>query len=45
MDIRSLVVFPLLRVHSLVVETKRVKAVYTIVKNDRSEEQNELIYS
>jgi hypothetical protein len=45
MDIRSLVVFPLLRVHNLIVEPKRVKAVYTIVKNGGSEEKNELIYS
>lgn len=45
MDIRSLVVFPLLKVHNINVEPKRVKAVYTIVKNDGSEEKNELIYS
>ena len=45
MDIRSLVVFPLLKVHNINVEPKRVKAVYTIVKNDGSEEKNDLIYS
>ena len=44
-DIRSLVVFPLLKVHNINVEPKRVKADYSIVKNDGSEEKNELIYS
>ncbi|NHF58503.1 hypothetical protein FK220_004085 [Flavobacteriaceae bacterium TP-CH-4] len=43
--IRSLVVFKTLKVHQLVVEPKRVKATYTIVKKDNSEVCSELIYS
>ncbi|WP_378179840.1 hypothetical protein [Aquimarina sp. SS2-1] len=43
--IRSLVVFKTLKIHALVIEPKRVKATYTITKQDDSEVQNELIYS
>ena len=43
--IRSLVVFKTLKVHDLVIEPKRVKATYTLVKKDGSEVSNELIYS
>ncbi|WP_046745137.1 hypothetical protein [Kordia zhangzhouensis] len=43
--IRSLVVFKTLKIHTLVIEPKRVKATYTIVKNDLTEVSNELIYS
>ena len=44
-SIRSLVVFPKLKVHKIIVEPKRVKATYTILKHDTSEISNELIYS
>ncbi|SDB36350.1 hypothetical protein SAMN03097699_0913 [Flavobacteriaceae bacterium MAR_2010_188] len=44
-DIKSLVVFPKLMVHNLKVEPKRVKATYTIIKEDGSAVENELIYS
>ena len=33
-SIRSLVVFPKLKVHKIIVEPKRVKATYTILKHD-----------
>lgn len=44
-SIRSLVVFPKLSVHHITVEPKRVKAVYTLDKEDGSQVSNELIYS
>ena len=44
-DIRTLVVFNELKVHQVIIEPKRVKATYTIVKNDGGEVSNELIYS
>ena len=44
-SIRSLVVFPKLKVHKIIVEPKRVKATYTILKYDNSEISNELIYT
>ncbi|MBD1259383.1 hypothetical protein HZY62_02190 [Maribacter polysiphoniae] len=44
-SIRSLVVFPKLTVHQITVEPKRVKAVYTVGKEDGSHVSNELIYS
>lgn len=44
-NIRSLVVFKTLKIHALVIEPKRVKATYTIIKQDDSTVQNELIYS
>lgn len=43
--IRSLVVFQTLRIDNLIVEPKRVKASYTLIKKDGSKVQNELIYS
>lgn len=43
--IRALVVFKTLKIHALVVETKRIKATYTIIKQDDSQVQNELIYT
>ena len=43
--IRDLVVFSSLKVHQLIVEPKRVKATYTIVKADNSIVENELIYT
>ena len=43
--IRSLVVFDKLCVHELTLEAKRVKATYTIFKNDGSSESNHLIYT
>ena len=43
--IRDLVVFSSLKVHQLIVEPKRVKATYTIVKTDNSIVENELIYT
>lgn len=44
-NIRSLVVFKTLKIQALVIEPKRVKATYTLIKNDGSEVKNELIYS
>lgn len=44
-DIRALVVFNELKVHQLIIEPKRVKATYTIVKSDGEEVSNKLIYS
>ncbi|WP_339712315.1 hypothetical protein [uncultured Kriegella sp.] len=44
-DIRALVVFNELKVHQIIIEPKRVKATYTIVKNDGETVSNELIYS
>ena len=44
-SIRSLVVFKKLTVHKICLEPKRVKAVYTITKQDGSTVANELIYS
>lgn len=43
--IRDLVVFPLLKVHHLLVEPRRVRATYTVVSADGSRAENELIYS
>ena len=43
--IRDLVVFPLLSVHRIQVEPKRVRATYTVVSGDGSRAENELIYS
>lgn len=45
MQITDLVVFNILKIHQLVVEPRRVKATYTIVKNSGEEVSNELIYS
>lgn len=44
-DLRSLVVLKQLSVHELLVEKKRVKAKYTLLRNDGTEVSNELIYS
>ncbi len=44
-DIRALVVFNELKVHQVIIESKRVKATYTLVKNDGETVSNELIYS
>ncbi len=43
--INSLVVFKKLLVHKLTIEPKRVKATYTLIKEDGSEASNQLIYS
>ncbi len=43
--IRDLVVFSSLKVHQIVIEPKRVKATYSIVKKDGEVLNNELIYS
>lgn len=43
--IRSLVVFSKLSVHKIIVEPKRVKASYTLLKKDGATVSNELIYS
>ena len=43
--IHDLVVFNSLKVHQLIVEPKRVKATYTIVKADNTIVENELIYT
>lgn len=44
-NIRSLVVHEKLTVHQLVLEPKRVKASYAVLKMDGTEITNELIYS
>lgn len=44
-SIRSLVVLSKLSVHQIIVEPKRVKASYTLMKRDGSTVSNELIYS
>lgn len=44
-NIRSLVVFELLKVHDLTIEPKRVKARYTLVNGAGEEVSTELIYS
>ena len=44
-SIKDLVVFKKLNVHRLIVEPKRVKATYTLIKSDNSEVSKELIYS
>lgn len=43
--ISTLVVFQKLLIHELIVEPKRVKASYTVIKKDGSEVSNQLIYS
>ncbi|MCB0851100.1 MAG: hypothetical protein KDD63_02565, partial [Bacteroidetes bacterium] len=43
--IRDLVVFKKLTVSQILIEPKRVKAIYTLHKNDQTEVSNELIYS
>ncbi|MCB0842473.1 MAG: hypothetical protein KDE26_04310 [Bacteroidetes bacterium] len=43
--IRDLVVFKKLTVSQILIEPKRVKAIYTLQKNDQTEVSNELIYS
>lgn len=42
---QDIVVFEALKIHNLIVEPKRVRAIYTIVHSDDSEVSNELIYS
>lgn len=43
--IKDLVVFKCLKVHQLVIEKKRVKAVYTLITKEGEECRNELIFS
>lgn len=44
-NIRSLVVFPLLKIHQIIIEPKRVKATYSIQKKDGTLVSNDLIYT
>ncbi|MGB5379102.1 MAG: hypothetical protein WBN26_14035, partial [Muriicola sp.] len=44
-QISALVVFKKLLIHELVIEPKRVKATYVVIKKDGSEVNNQLIYS
>jgi len=44
-EIRSLVVFPSLKVHQIRVEPRRVRATYTVTKPSGESASNELIYS
>ena len=44
-QISALVVFKKLLIHELVIEPKRVKATYAVIKKDGSEVNNQLIYS
>ena len=44
-DIKSLVVFKALKVENIIVEKNRVKATYTIIRNEGETVTNELIYS
>jgi hypothetical protein len=44
-DIRSLVSFKCLKVENIIVEKKRVKATYTLIKNEEEVVSNKLIYS
>ncbi len=44
-NIRDLVVHPSLTIHNLIVEPKRVKATYTVRKNDGTENSTDLIFT